>query len=337
MSTAKIYLSSTYSDLIEIREDVYKTLRKMGLDVIAMEDYVASDERPLDKCLDDVRNSDMYIGVFAWRYGYIPKGYDKSITELEYREAVANNIPTFLFFLTEDAPWPKSKMDKDDKNITTFRNELLENKLASSFKESDELCTLISIVVSKHLSDKGKKKVSTQFLRSPWLGIQFYQDDKACPMIRESEEILQVILSQAAFEIRVPHLSEGSIVMLTASWSPGIFEKIQPGNELENIPFFRSGTGMADTSFGDGTLMINTDEQAHHYLDWGGRIFPGEDKTGKIMFNRILTMSYDGTNDIRTESEIPKDKNIYVVIHKNGTPLDNKLALGSFEKFVLNF
>ena len=37
---AKIYLSSTYSDLKEHREAVYRALRKMRHDVIAMEDYV---------------------------------------------------------------------------------------------------------------------------------------------------------------------------------------------------------------------------------------------------------------------------------------------------------
>ena len=62
----------------------------MRHDVIAMEDYVATDQRPIEKCLADVATSDLYIGIFAWRYGYIPpeKNPDhKSITELEYRKA----------------------------------------------------------------------------------------------------------------------------------------------------------------------------------------------------------------------------------------------------------
>jgi hypothetical protein len=44
----------------------------MRQDVIAMEHYVAADQRPLDKCLEDVCGCDLYIGLFAWRYGYIP-------------------------------------------------------------------------------------------------------------------------------------------------------------------------------------------------------------------------------------------------------------------------
>ena len=49
---AKIYLSSTYKDLAEARTAVYRVLRKMGHDVVAMEDYVSSDQRPLDQRLD---------------------------------------------------------------------------------------------------------------------------------------------------------------------------------------------------------------------------------------------------------------------------------------------
>ena len=40
---ARIYISSTYEDLVAYREALYKTLRQMGHDAIAMEDYVASD------------------------------------------------------------------------------------------------------------------------------------------------------------------------------------------------------------------------------------------------------------------------------------------------------
>jgi len=59
----KIYLSSTFEDLKDYRRRVYDQLRTLRHDVIAMEDYVTADERPLDKCLRDVRDSDVYIGL----------------------------------------------------------------------------------------------------------------------------------------------------------------------------------------------------------------------------------------------------------------------------------
>ena len=51
---------------------MYRALRELGHDVVAMEDYVASDQRPLAKCLADVAACDLYVGIFAHRYGHIP-------------------------------------------------------------------------------------------------------------------------------------------------------------------------------------------------------------------------------------------------------------------------
>src|SRR5436190_12616298 len=110
----KIYVSSTYQDLAPFREAVYKQLRKFRHDVIAMEDYVATDNRPLKDCLRDVDASDLYVGLFAWRYGYVPKTGNKekrSITELEYRRAGEMRKPRLIFLLAEDAQWSLAQVD----------------------------------------------------------------------------------------------------------------------------------------------------------------------------------------------------------------------------------
>lgn len=140
----RIYISSTYEDLAKEREAVYHTLRKFGLDVIAMEDYVASDSRPIEKCLNDLKSCDVYIGIIAWRYGFIPHEENKSITELEYRTALEFEKTCLLFLLDENAPWPRIKMDKDLSEIEKFRTDLQNNKTISFFLDSSDLCAKIS-------------------------------------------------------------------------------------------------------------------------------------------------------------------------------------------------
>ena len=71
---ARIYVSSTFEDLKTHREAVANTLRQMHHDVICMEDYVATDQRPLDKCLADVSACEIYVGIFALRYGFRADG-----------------------------------------------------------------------------------------------------------------------------------------------------------------------------------------------------------------------------------------------------------------------
>lgn len=141
----RIYISSTYSDLKKYREAVYGVLHKMGLEVIAMEDYVALDDRPLQKCLADIEKCDVYIGIFAWRYGTIPGKRDLSITELEYKHAKENDIPCLIFLLDDNAQWLPRYMDshtgdgKQGVQISRLRNELKSEKVVSFFNNEIEL------------------------------------------------------------------------------------------------------------------------------------------------------------------------------------------------------
>lgn len=164
----RIYISSTYSDLHECREQVYRTLRQLGHDVIAMEDYVATDQRPLDKCLQDVASCDLYVGIFAWRYGYIPKhGNPKklSITECEFRHAVSTGKACLLFLLDEDAAWPRSQVERGRgaKRIETFRMQLSTAYTVSFFQNSDDLARLVSVAVAKAISP-----LPPRSQRPPW-------------------------------------------------------------------------------------------------------------------------------------------------------------------------
>lgn len=145
---AHIYLSSSYFDLKDAREKVYRALRKMQHDVIAMEDYVATDQRPVEKCLADVGNCDIYVGIFAWRYGYVPENQDLSITELEFRQAVHTGKPCLLFLLHEEAPWPRNLIDRDSTKIEKLRAELSRDYLVSFFHTADELAAAVSIAVA---------------------------------------------------------------------------------------------------------------------------------------------------------------------------------------------
>jgi CBS domain-containing protein len=137
---ARIYVSSTFSDLLDCREQVRLTLRRMDHDDVAMEYYTAEATRPLDKCLRDVEACDLYICLVAWRYGYIPEGHDHSITELEYRRAVEAGKPCLAFLLAEDAPWPFNLVESAAiHEVQTFRRELQRHHTISFFNGVEDI------------------------------------------------------------------------------------------------------------------------------------------------------------------------------------------------------
>jgi hypothetical protein len=154
---ARIYISSTYGDLKAYREAVYRQLTRLaGHDVVAMEDYVAADERPLAKCLEDVGGCDIYIGIFAWRYGFVPKDDNpqhRCITELEYLHAKAAKKACLIFLLDENAPWPplqqdyKTRENEAGARIEALRKQLSQDHTVSFFDTPEKLAGLVSAAV----------------------------------------------------------------------------------------------------------------------------------------------------------------------------------------------
>lgn len=155
---AKIYVSSTFLDLQDYRAQVERVIRRMGHEDVAMEYYVASDERPAEKCLADVAVCDIYIGVYAWRYGWVPAENNPrklSITELEYREAENLSKLSFIFLLSDKQPWPLEFVDDDRTEIKRFRNDASARHTADHFTTSDDLGRKVAEAIHKWEKEYG--------------------------------------------------------------------------------------------------------------------------------------------------------------------------------------
>jgi hypothetical protein len=155
----KVYLSSTFRDLREHRAAVDRALRRMGHDVIGMEQYVAEGTKPLDRCLADVRVADLYLLVLGWRYGYIPDDVEtnpskRSVTNLEFEEAKRVGKPILAFLLDPEAPWPPSQVDAMATNeqaaqgVSDFRSEVGSNYLAGMFRTAEDLASQAAAAVA---------------------------------------------------------------------------------------------------------------------------------------------------------------------------------------------
>ena len=98
----RIFVSSTYEDMIPYREAVSDALTSIEHLPVGMEHFVSTPDRPLDVCLTDVRRCQLYIVLVGMRYGSIDDETGKSFTELEYEEALKNNIPVLAFVINEN-------------------------------------------------------------------------------------------------------------------------------------------------------------------------------------------------------------------------------------------
>lgn len=119
-----------------------------------MEEYVAEGARPLERCLKDVDDADLYVGVFAWRYGFVPPApptLRQSITESEFRRAVGKR--PLVFLLDPQAAWPVQHIDavsgtpEDAAAVKRLREELATQWLAGFFSTPEDLARQVSAAV----------------------------------------------------------------------------------------------------------------------------------------------------------------------------------------------
>lgn len=94
-------ISSTAVDLPEYREALRGVCASLDLLPRMMEDLAAG-PGSLDKSLAMVDEADIYVGLFAHRYGSIPTGETKSFTELELDRALDRKIEILNFLISED-------------------------------------------------------------------------------------------------------------------------------------------------------------------------------------------------------------------------------------------
>jgi hypothetical protein len=69
-----------------------------------MEDWPAMEADGVKASLNKVDQADIYIGVFGFRYGFVPKGSEISITEMEYNRATEKGIPKLIFLMDRNHP-----------------------------------------------------------------------------------------------------------------------------------------------------------------------------------------------------------------------------------------
>jgi hypothetical protein len=152
-----VYLSSTYEDLKEYRRAVADALRNNGYDVDAMEKYPARDDRPRLACESDAAKCDFYVGIIAWKYGFVPDEENperKSITELEYLAAKQAQKSRLIFLVAEDASWPETFRDAEATKIQDLRGRLMAERWVASFQSKEDLALKVLTSVFQRESTK---------------------------------------------------------------------------------------------------------------------------------------------------------------------------------------
>jgi uncharacterized protein DUF4062 len=156
MKSFAIFLSSTFLDLQQHRKAVAVALERLGLHVIWMERFGARPDEPVTACLGEVGECDLFVGLYAHRYGFVPDGHAVSITEMEFEHARLQNKPVFCFFVQDDYPWPPPLIEGEPGRgkLTAFRVRASNEVVRDVFTTPDDLAAKATSAIGAYLKDR---------------------------------------------------------------------------------------------------------------------------------------------------------------------------------------
>ncbi|MCB9112766.1 MAG: DUF4062 domain-containing protein [Anaerolineales bacterium] len=149
----KVFISSTYIDLIEHRKAAHDALEKLDVQVIWMEAFGSRPEDSTTACLKEVEESDFFIGIYAHRYGYIPKDANISITEQEFDHAQELNKPTFGFIVDEDHAWSPKHIEHDKRDKLDAFLSKVKQRPVDFFTTPDNLAQKIVSSIGRKIAE----------------------------------------------------------------------------------------------------------------------------------------------------------------------------------------
>lgn len=152
MAKPRIFISSTFYDLRQIREDIDRSITEIGYEPVRHETGAipyGKDERPESGAYREVELCDILVAIIGGRYGTESKtSPGASVTQNEIKRALERGIQVFIFIeksvLTEFSFWELNKEVGDVKyrhvdNIKVFEfiaqlNALPQNNAIAPFE-----------------------------------------------------------------------------------------------------------------------------------------------------------------------------------------------------------
>jgi tetratricopeptide (TPR) repeat protein len=151
----KVIISSTAFDLPKHRKEAEDACLRQSMFPTMMERLPASDAEAISASLKLVDEADIYVGVFAHRYGYVPKENNPqqiSITEMEYNRAVERKIPRLIFVMDKAHPitFDDVEMGEGAAKLKTFKERLQTENIVNYFNSPADLRAHVINSLSQH-------------------------------------------------------------------------------------------------------------------------------------------------------------------------------------------
>lgn len=198
----QVFVSSTYVDLIQERQEIMNALLELDCIPAGMELFPAADEDQWSLIKGVIDECDYYIVVIGGRYGSLgPEGI--SYTEMEYRYAIETEKPVIAFLHKEPDSIPAKHTEQTEEGKTKLKafRELSQQKVCKYWTTPSELGS----VVSRSLIMLQKKHPGIGWVR----GDQVASSEASTEILRLRRRIEELESEMASAKTEAPKGTEG--------------------------------------------------------------------------------------------------------------------------------
>lgn len=153
----KVFVSSPVGGLERYRNAVQTVLQDREILLLRCEIMGASGKSPYEKCLEWARKCGTYILLLGQRYGSVPEGESKSVTELEFDEARRQDPNKILIYLIKTAT-REQKQQEFIQRINDFRSGYFRREVGNT----SQLLNYVISDISENIAERAKKNTRKQ-------------------------------------------------------------------------------------------------------------------------------------------------------------------------------
>lgn len=152
----RVFISSTFEDLAIHSQALARAIQENGMTVA---EASRDSQNPVLASVDALRKAEIFVGIYASRYGDILKDFELSLTEILYEEALRLQIPRLIYLADPKASWALEHLHTD------FHGALMrifidrfpqENPDIRYFDTPQDLTQKVLLDIAAILARKGK-------------------------------------------------------------------------------------------------------------------------------------------------------------------------------------
>lgn len=158
-----VFISSTSRDLQTHRAAVKAAIERLEMRPIDMVNFGSQPGDAVGVSLDQVCQADLFVGIIAHRYGYVPEGMGRSVTEQEYDEAVRKGIPRLMYLVDPEHEWPQEFIEADDeaqRKLAAFKTRVETETVRSLFTTPENLAQQVTADLARLIAMRKRRRVT---------------------------------------------------------------------------------------------------------------------------------------------------------------------------------